>query len=274
MRVPAPIFTAHLFAPLDAELLSLLRGLTPEEWNTPTAAGSWTVKDVAAHLLDTALRRLSIQRDGYAPPLPPDAFAHGLGGFVNNANAEWVSVARRFSPPILTELLALYSAQLATFLGTLDPHAPAQWAVSWAGDEQSPAWFDIARELTERWHHQQQIRDAVGRPPLYDTAFFVPVIDTFVRALPFAYREIEAPPGTSIALRVPEAGVWLLLREGAAWTLYADEGLATTTITIPGDAAWRLFTKGLTAEQAAAHTNVEGDARYAEALFRMICIVA
>ncbi|MEA2490681.1 MAG: hypothetical protein QOH21_2473 [Acidobacteriota bacterium] len=274
MRVPAPIFTAHLFAPLDAELLSVLRGLTPEEWHAPTAAGSWTVKDVAAHLLDTALRRLSIQRDGYAPPLPPDAFANGLGGFVNNANAEWVSVARRLSPAILTELLSLYSGQLATFLGTLDPHAPAQWAVSWAGDEQSPAWFDIARELTERWHHQQQIRDAVGRAPLYDPVYFVPIIDTFVRALPFAYRQVDAPSGTSIALHVPEAGAWLLVREGTEWTLYAEEGPATTTITLPGDAAWRLFTKGLTAAQATARATIEGDAAHAEALLRMVCIVA
>jgi hypothetical protein len=38
--------------------------------------------------------------------------------------------------------------------------------VSWAGPEAAPVWFGVAREYTERRHHQQQIRDATGRPPL------------------------------------------------------------------------------------------------------------
>jgi hypothetical protein len=36
--------------------------------------------------------------------------------------------------------------------------------VSWAGPDTSPAWLDIARDYTEFWVHQQQIRDAVDRP--------------------------------------------------------------------------------------------------------------
>lgn len=35
--------------------------------------------------------------------------------------------------------------------------------VSWASDGPVPLWFDMARELTERWVHQMQIREAVGR---------------------------------------------------------------------------------------------------------------
>ena len=36
------------------------------------------------------------------------------------------------------------------------------FGVAWAGEERSPAWFDVARELTERWHHQAHIRLATG----------------------------------------------------------------------------------------------------------------
>jgi uncharacterized protein (TIGR03083 family) len=274
MRVPAPIVTAHLFAPLDAELVAILRSLTPEEWNAPTAAGAWTVKDVAAHLLDTALRLLSIQRDRYAPPLPPDAFAGGLAGFVNGANASWVSVARRLSPEILVELLALYGPQLAEFLSSLNPSATAEWAVRWAGEEQSLNWFDTARELTERWHHQQQIRDAVGREPLYDPVYLAPVLDTFLRALPFAYRDVAAADGTSVMVRIEE-DAWTLVRESARWCLYRGEAASpTTTIELPADAAWRLVTKGLTAEQSTARAAITGNSDYANALFAMVCIVA
>lgn len=265
------IRTGHLFAPLHEELMSLLRSLSSEEWSAPTTAGAWTVKDVAAHLLDTALRRLSMQRDGHflAPPTGP------LGEFINRANREWVEVARRLSPPILTEMHETYGRQLCAFLESLDPFGPAIFSVSWAGEDESQTWFDVARELTERWHHQQQIRDAAGRPPLYDDRFFQPVIETFVRALPFTYRSVDPPDGTSVVLRVTDEGTgeWSLVRSGAAWVMQDGAVTApTTTVSMRGDIAWRLFTKGLKREQVVA--DVEGEPRYAEPLLNMISIVA
>jgi uncharacterized protein (TIGR03083 family) len=268
MRAPEPILVGHRFAPIHDELLSLLRSLTAEEWQAPTAAGSWTVRDVAAHLLDTALRRLSMQRDGYAPPLPPDAFANGLGAFVNGMNASGVAYAQRLSPALLIDLHAHYGTQFADFMAALDPFADAQWGVSWAGEETSPMWFDVARELTERWHHQQQIRDAVGRAPL--DQYLPPVIDTFVRALPYTYRDVPAPDGTTIVLQIDDAA-WTLSRESATWRLYADAvDSPTTHVTIPGKIAWRVFTK----QQIDPHAHIEGDAHYADPLLRMVAIVA
>src|SRR6185436_5803192 len=65
-----PIFTAHLFGKLEDKLLELLRSLSPEDWEKQTVAPKWKVKDVAAHLLDTQLRKLSICRDGYIAERP------------------------------------------------------------------------------------------------------------------------------------------------------------------------------------------------------------
>lgn len=268
MRVPQPILTGPLFAPIHDELMSLLRGLTAEEWLAPTVAGAWTVRDVAAHLLDTGLRRLSMHRDGYTPPVAPNAFANGLGGFVNDINASGVAYARRLSPELLIDLHERSGPQLAEFLASLDPFAEAKWPVSWAGEEHSPMWFDVARELTERWHHQQQIRDAVGRPPL--DQFLATVIDTFVRALPFTYRDVDAPEGTAIVLRIDDAA-WTLMREGSRWQLYADAASSPTTdIRMSGDAAWRVFTK----QKIDPRATIAGDARYANAALGMIAIVA
>lgn len=58
-----PIDVRHLFRPLDAALISLLHSLNTEDWHRPTVARLWSVKDVAAHLLDGNIRLLSIQRD-------------------------------------------------------------------------------------------------------------------------------------------------------------------------------------------------------------------
>lgn len=270
MREPQTIVTSNLFAPLNTELVGLLRGLTDDDWERPTAAGTWTVREVAAHLLDTSMRRLSMDRDGYAPPVPPNAFANGFGAFINNANAQGVALLRRMSANMLIDMLGRYGAQMGEFLAAKEPNAPARWAVSWAGDETSPNWFDVAREFTERWHHQQQIRDAVGRPPLF--AYLGPVIDTFVRALPHTYRDIAAPDGTTIVLRVVEEGegAWTLVRESSSWRLYEGESAdPTTRVTMRGDAAWRIFTK----QKIDPHATIEGDGTLARPLLGMIAII-
>jgi uncharacterized protein (TIGR03083 family) len=255
MRVPEPIQTAHLFAPLHEELIALLRSLTPEEWNAPTVAGAWTVKDVAAHLLDTCLRRLSIHRDAHEPP-PLTSF--------NDINQSGVAFAKRLSPAMLIDLHERFGPQLCAFMQSLEPSAPAKWPVSWAGEEESQNWFDVARELTERWHHQQQIRDATGRPPLYER-YLAPVLDTFMRALPYTYREIHGSPLVVRIINEGE-GVWSLV----GGKLYAGEAPdAATTVTLRGDKAWRIFTK----QTIDVEARIEGDARLAEPLLRMLAIV-
>jgi uncharacterized protein (TIGR03083 family) len=261
MRAVEPIHVTHLFAPLNDELVALLRSLSPDEWNAPTVAGQWTVKDVATHLLDTGLRRLSMHRDGYEPPLPPDAFANGISGFVNGMNAGGVAVLRRLSPELLIDMHARYGPEMAEFFETLDPFGPAKWGVSWAGEEGSQNWFDVARELTERWHHQQQIRDAVGRPPLYET-YLAPVLDTFVRAMPYTYRDVTAGP---VVLRIDEA-TWSLV-DGRLYSGTAPSPAVTVTLT--GDAAWRLFTR----QKIEPRATIEGEAKLAEPLLKMTSIV-
>ena len=250
MRKVEPILTAHLFAPLHDELIALLRGLSPEEWKASTVAGEWTVKDVAGHLLDTNLRRLSFHRDGQEPP-PFTSFA--------DINQNGVAFLRRLSPRLLIEQMDHYGVQLFTFFESLDPYAEAKWSVSWAGEETSENWFDIAREFTERWHHQQQIRDAVGRPALYQ--YLGPVLDTFVRAVPYTYRDRAG----TVVLRIDD-DAWSLV-DGALYSGVAPDPAATITLT--GDAAWRVFTK----KKIDPRAQVEGDSRLAEPLLKMLAIV-
>ena len=56
-----------------------------------TVAPAWKVKDVAAHLLDTQLRKLSIVRDGYVAG-PPPRFESGdeFVAFINQLNRDGV----------------------------------------------------------------------------------------------------------------------------------------------------------------------------------------
>ena len=54
------------------------------------------MRDVATHLLDTALRRLSFHRDKHQPP-PPAAVSDDLTALINALNADWVDASARLS---------------------------------------------------------------------------------------------------------------------------------------------------------------------------------
>ena len=85
-------------------LVELLRTLAPEDWERQTVSPKWKVKDVAAHLLDTALRGVSIGRDGYVAESPAINSSVDLGAFINRLNSEGVTVYRRLSPLVLIRL--------------------------------------------------------------------------------------------------------------------------------------------------------------------------
>ena len=275
---PTPVFLVDLFPGLHAELMSLLRGMRPDDWGRPTACALWSVKDVAAHLLDGALRRLSYGRDRVepAPDQPITSYA-GLVVYLNRLNADWVAAARRLSPQVLMDMLDLSGPQLYDYFRALDPNAPARFGVAWAGEEASANWFDIGREYTERWLHQQQIREAVGATPLTARKWLHPTLDIFLRALPFTYRQTESEVGRSIQIEIggEAGGVWTLMRTADGWRLFAgSDGSAGTRVSLSQDTAWKLFSKGLSPEQARRSISMDGDLRLGQPMLAALAIMA
>jgi len=275
----APIDTLHLFPVLDQHLLALLRSLSAADWQRPTLARAWTVKDVAAHLLDGSLRTLSMLRDGYFGEAPPEDFGYaGLVAYLNQLNADWVKAMRRVSPAVLIALLEESGAEYSAYLATLDPYGPAAWPVAWAGETESPNWFHVARDYTEKWHHQQQIHEAVGGPGLLTSELFPPFIETLLRGLPHAYRQVAAPVGTVVQLRIRGdiGGTWQLLKAADAWQLQAPDPVAqpAAEVVMSPDVAWRLFTKGLSPEEARPQVQLNGDPQLAEAALRLVAVMA
>ena len=271
-----PILAAHLLPVVDAQLVELLRALRDDEWELQTVAPAWTVKDVAAHLLDTQLRKLSLVRDGGADATAPMPSHDELLAFINRLNREGVRMYRRLSPPILIAMIEAASREAAEFHQTLDPMADAAFGVSWAGEERSPNWFDTARELTERWHHQQQIRLATNRPGIMTRELYYPVLDCFMRALPFTYREMPGEARTYLRFNVAGecGGSWYLYRDAEGWVQVEEpEGAQASETTIPQDIAWRIFTKGIDREAAAAQVLITGDRGLGSHVMSMVAIV-
>ena len=267
-----PRYVADLFAPLHQELMTVLRGLSASDWERPTVAGAWRVRDVAAHLLDGELRKLAVHRDGHllAPDRPIDSYGD-LVGFINDLNASGVAYGRRLSPRLLMDLLDMTGSWMAELVEGLDPHAPAVFSVAWAGEAQSENWMDTGREYTEWWHHQMQIQDAVGQSGLLEPRWLDPLLDFSVRALPHAYRAVEAPEGTALTLIVTgDSGwAWTLVREGERWELYCGEAdRPATRVAVEPAIVWRLFYNALPPESAREKVTIQGDESLAGPLLR------
>ncbi len=274
-----PILTAHLFEELDERLIALLESLSPSEWQQSTIVPAWNVKQVAAHLLDTALRRLSFDRDGDAPSQAPIRNDRELAALVNSMNARGVEIYGGLSAHVLIALMRFATRELHEHFLSLDPDAPARFGVSWAGEAQSAAWFDIAREYTERWHHQQQIRLAVNQPGIMTPRLYTPVLDCFMRALPYTYRGVDAPPGAIAHLRIDgeAGGDWFLERQDDGWALTSEDSGAdriVSSTTIPEEIAWRIFTKGIDRRSARERVTITGDEQIGAAVLGSIAIIA
>lgn len=271
-----PILCAPVIRLVDQHLIDLLTSLDPADWDRATIAPQWSVRDVAAHLLDTALRKLSMGRDKCFVESSTVRSPQDVITLVNRLNREGVTVYRRLSPPVLIQLMQLACHQTADFYESLNPFDQAAIGVSWAGEMTSLVWFDNARELTERWHHQQQIRLAVNRPGIMTPLLYHPVLDTFMRGLPHTYRDISAPDSAALLIEISGdcGGRWCLLRSDEKWS-FAGELPAhiTAHITIPQTIAWRIFTKGIDFQSARDQVTISGDNALAEHALKLVAIV-
>ncbi|WP_026462903.1 maleylpyruvate isomerase N-terminal domain-containing protein [Adhaeribacter aquaticus] len=269
---------ASLFPKLEDKLIDLLQSLTPEEWEAQTVAKLWKVKDVVAHLLDGNIRTLSIQRDKYFGETPPAINSYqDLVNWLNGLNADWVKASKRISPAVLVLLHQATGKLVCDYYASLDPMEPAIFPVAWAGEEESKNWLHVAREYTEKWLHQQQIRDAVNKPGLMTREFFYPFIGTFMLALPHTYRNISAKPRTCIKLTVETeiGGTWFLVKDTEAWNL--TEGTSTpvtTEINLNPDTAWKLFSKSWRPENVMDKVKITGDQQLGEVALSMVSVMA
>jgi hypothetical protein len=288
--------------PLTAQrerLLDLLAGLSDAEWGSPTAAPQWSVKDIALHLIDVDLSWMARFRDhdrsGFIPESSGhEAFVRGLA----QRNQQWIDGARVMSPRLIVDMMRWSGGQLDAALATVELSRPS--SVYWAGE--TPLWFDLAREFTERWVHFQQIREAVARlrpgqgpherrasepdelpaseghhpggvdRSAEDPDRYLPlIVRTFMWGFPHQYQA-PAPTGTTIGLEVDGVGVWSLTRsDHGDWDL--DEGRPAEPaagLRITGDAAWRLLTG---APYDLTQAQLSGEPALAQALLQVRGII-
>lgn len=278
MKDVIKIETLHLFPVLDKMLIELLQSLSVEEWNKQTVAKLWKVKDVASHLLDGNLRGLSTSRDKYfGEPAKHIHSYHDLVSFLNNLNMAWTNATKRLSPQVLIELLAITGKSYTQHLQELDPFAEAIFPVAWAGQASSQNWFHIAREYTEKFLHQQQIRDAVNKQGIMKKELFYPFLDILMYALPYTFKKVEAAENTIVSLVVTTniGGQWNITKVKTGWALSkAHVQTSHSKLIIEPDTAWKLFSKSWTPAQVADKVEIIGNKTLGEQVLQMVAVMA
>lgn len=249
------------------DLLAFVGSLTDNEWFSPTQVPGWTVKDLALHVLDDDLGWLSRGRD-LDPSGRLDVEASGFVEALNQKNQRWVTAANQLSRPVVLGLLKWAGREMDAYYQsqslTSDGH------VAWASDDRVPNWFDLAQDLTERWVHQMQMREAVDKLATYRDDYLPVIMKTFVWAFPHQYRA-TVDPGTRVLLSMGAGGAWTLTSDGTRWELGSRSGEAhVVEIHADDDTGWRWLTGGDLSETP---LRVSGPAELVEPLLQVRAIL-
>jgi uncharacterized protein (TIGR03083 family) len=255
-------------------LLAILDALEPDDWWRGTPCPAWTVHDLVLHVLAGDFGVLSILRDHHEAPLPSgsdvslaeaidDLNPGGLG--VPPEKTAWVRAAGgRLSPRMLRGLLTWAGEETHHFFAAVAYDAPTRMGVSWAGAPPSPHVLEVARQYTERWLHQQQLREAVGRGPLTDPILNRVLLQALAHCLPVAYDDTPAPDGTTVRLEITDFPTLtiVLRRHATGWRLVAARGVVDPecTVAAPGEPLWRAWTTNGTRGDLRAAATVAGRA--------------
>jgi uncharacterized protein (TIGR03084 family) len=136
------------------DLAALLGSLGRADWDRPSAAAGWTVRDQVAHLADTEEVAADTLTGG------PRTFAQAVSGY-RTAEEFTAAGCRRGDGRSPAELAAWWAAASARTRGLLAGHDPAD-RVAWGFGLPVPVF--AAARLMEHWAHGLDIRDALGRP--------------------------------------------------------------------------------------------------------------
>ena len=214
-QLGAPVDARPLMRTVRGRLDDLVASFDESDWRRATVCPGWDVADLVAHVVGDDLGRLSRTHDGAAgPPWRP---GEDLPAFLDRINEEWVVAFRRLSPAVLVSLLGAGGDEVLTMWDEAIDVDAAAGAVSWAGLDQGVGWMDHARDTTEYWIHEQQLREAVGRPHV-EPDEVAAVIDVMARGLPFALEDVAAPDGGHVEVRAADLGLaWRVDRRDGEW---------------------------------------------------------
>ena len=190
-----------------AALTVVLDKLQLHEWDAPTPAAGWSIRDQVSHLTYFDIT-------GTLAATDPDAFAEAAKALMTTGvgTGAGLDEGRAMQPAEVYESFRRARLNMVSVFRTLDPKA----RLPWYGPAMGALSFATAR-LMETWAHGQDICDTVAvTRPLSIRLRHVAHIG--VRARPFAYAINRRPmPAEDVAviLDAPDGSTWEWNREAS-----------------------------------------------------------
>jgi uncharacterized protein (TIGR03083 family) len=245
-------------------IADLLAALSDDDWSKPTPLPGWDVQDNVAHIIGTE----SMLAGEPAPDVEVDREAsphvrNDIGAF----NEVWIE-SLRGTPPV--EMRALFAELTTRRLAALEAIAQEAWdevTFTPAGQDTHGRFMQI--RVMDCWMHEQDIRDAVGRPGNEVGLPSEVMLDEVESALGFVVgKKAGVESGKSVTFALTDDGS--VVREihvavgDRATVVDSLPGPASTTLTMPIGVMTRRCAGRVARDEARDQIAVDGDAEIAE----------
>jgi uncharacterized protein (TIGR03083 family) len=185
-----------------ASLSDLLGELSEDEWQLPSPLPGWSVQDNVAHIVGT--EAMLAGESGPDVQIDREANAHvrnDIGAF----NEQWVESLRAVPP---NEVLSRFRELTGMRLAALEQMSDEEWnaeSFTPAGKDTYGRFMQI--RVFDCWLHEQDIRDAVGRPGHESGVAVDVVLDEMATALGFVVgKKAGATAGQSVTFALTDSG--------------------------------------------------------------------
>ncbi len=174
----------------------LLAALDDADWSRPTPLPGWRVQDVVAHVVGTE----SVLLGDSTPDVDVTAADH-VRNDIGRFNEAWVVSMAGMEP---AEVLAAFRDRVARRREALQATDDAAWSAEGftpAGPDTYGRFMRI--RVFDTWLHEQDVRDAVGRPGGEGGPAAELALDEMAAAMGFVVgKKAAAPPGSRVAIEL------------------------------------------------------------------------
>jgi uncharacterized protein (TIGR03083 family) len=251
--------TVEALGEVWASLGELLASLTDEQWELPSPLPGWSVKDNVAHIIGTEAMLAG-------EPAPAVEIDRSLAPHVRNDigafNEQWIE-SFRSTPP--NEVLSRFTELTGARLAALEQLSQEEWdaeSFTPAGKDTYGRFMQI--RVFDCWLHEQDIRDAVGKPGHENGLAVEVVLDEMATALGFVVgKKAGATAGQSVTFALTDGGavvrsIHVDVAERAS-VVAALPGPATVTLTMPVGVMTRRCAGRVPADALLDEVVIDGD---------------